>query len=108
MKKEVRTKAQMYPIISGFSKSGMTSKSYAALHGLNYGVYKYWLRKYNIDKKQQASTVSSDFIPVAFTPASNITSRLEISYPNGVRVSVSTALDAQGIKTLKQLILCLD
>ena len=52
MKKNSRTKEQMYPLIEGFSTSGMTSRAYARSLGMKYGTYKYWVRKYKADPQK--------------------------------------------------------
>lgn len=55
----------MYPLIEGFSSSGLTCKACAKSLGMKYGTYKYWVRKYRADQKHESNkSGSSNFIPV--------------------------------------------
>ena len=55
----------MYPLIEGFSSSGLTCKAYAKSLGMKYGTYKYWVRKYRADQKHESNkSGSSNFIPL--------------------------------------------
>lgn len=99
----------MFPIVADFSSSGKTVKEYAKFHGMKYGTYKYWVRKYRAEQKQQQkeSTLSS-FIPLEIVTPKFKEHDLDILYPNGVRVGLSIYLDSSSIGTLKKLVSCLD
>lgn len=99
----------MYPLIEGFSSSGMTLKEYAKFHGIKYYTYKYWLRKYRADQKHESSkSGSSNFIPVQITAEKVAAYNFDIVYPNGVQIKFTNSLDTCGIVTLKKLVSCLD
>ena len=109
MIKGVRNKTEMYPIIEGFSTSGLTHRSYCKRLGLKYGTYKYWLRKYKLDQVALQTKSRSNFISLSVRPTLEEKKEvLEVHYPNGVRLHLQTILDAQGLDTLKRLVLCLD
>ena len=111
MKKNSRTKEQMYPLIKGFSTSGMPSKAYAKSLGMKYGTYKYWVRKYRADpQKDSVTSVTSSFIPIEVKVSEEKVANhaLDIVYPNGVQISFTTSLDSTELVTLKKLISCLD
>lgn len=111
MKKNSRTKEQMYPLIEGFSTSGMTSKAYARSLGMKYGTYKYWVRKYRADpQKDFTKPITSSFIPIQVKVSEEkvVNHHLDIVYPNGVQISFTTSLDSSELITLKKLISCLD
>ncbi|WP_430409484.1 IS66 family insertion sequence element accessory protein TnpA [Kordia sp.] len=110
MKKNHRTKSEMYPLIEGFASSGMKLDAYCKAHKLNYYTYRYWLRKYKSEKKQDSVKDSSNlnFIPVKVMAPEIKEETLQIFYPNGVQIAVSTVLDMEGLSTLKKLVSCLD
>ena len=109
MKKNSRTKTQMYPLVKGFSSSGLTAKAYAKSLGMKYGTYKYWVRKYRAEKNGKPNkSASSNFIPVQITAEKVKEHSLDIVYPNGVRINFTSCLNTSEILTLKQLVLCLD
>jgi transposase len=109
MKKNCRTKAQMYPIIEGFSSSGLTCKAYAKSLGMKYGTYKYWVRKYRADQKASSNkSVTPNFIPIKVVEEKLQEHQLDIMYPNGVQLRLTSSLDTLGSVTLKKLVSCLD
>ncbi len=110
MKKNCRTKEQMYPLIEGFASSGLTVKAYAKSIGIKFYTYKYWLRKYRLEQQVEESEASSPtFIPLQInTTHPQEEHNLNIVYPNGVQINLVNSLDTSGIVTLKKLILCLD
>ena len=109
MKKNCRTKAQMYPLIEGFSSSGLTCKAYAKSLGMKYGTYKYWVRKYRADQKTSLEkSVVPNFIPIKVTEQELVEHHLDIVYPNGVHLRLTSSLDTITSVTLKKLVSCLD
>lgn len=109
MKKNCRTKAQMYPLIERFSGSGMTNKAYAKSLGMKYGTYKYWVRKYRADQKTSSDTsVTPNFIPIKVVEEKLPEHQLDIVYPNGVQLRLTSSLDTLGMATLKKIVSCLD
>ena len=99
----------MYPLIEGFSNSGMTCKAYAKSLGIKYGSYKYWVRKYKAAQKESLNqSVTSNFIPIKVTEEKLEGQYLSIVYPNGAELRLTISLDTLGITTLKNLVLCLD
>ena len=109
MKKNSRTNAEMFPIVAGFSSSGKTVKEYAKFHGIKYYTYKYWLRKYRAAQKQeQKKSTPLDFIPLNITAVKLEEHSLDIVFPNGVQIRLSTVLDIEAIVMLKKLVSCLD
>ena len=108
MKKNCRTKAQMYPLVEGFSSSRLTCKAYAKSLGMKYDTYKYWVRKYRAEKNSAEKTsVSSNFIPVQIIAEKVKEHSLDIVYPNGVHINFTSCLNTSEILTLKKLVLCL-
>lgn len=101
----------MYPVVKGFSTSGLTHKEYCKSLGLKYGTYKYWCRKYKAEKKiptKKGKKATSEFIDLKVSVPPVVSDSLEIVYPNGVRLQLSTPLDGTGISTLSKLLSCLD
>jgi hypothetical protein len=80
--------------IEACSKSGLTVKDYCAQNGIVKSGYYYWLKKLNVASK------APGFIAVNVTP--NVA--LEITYPNGVQLSFTGAIN---IATVKALVCCI-
>jgi hypothetical protein len=100
----------MYPIIAGFSSSGLNHKDYCKSLDLKYGTYKYWSRKYKLEQLTDlGSRSNSNFISLSVSPVlPEKKEAIELRYPNGVSLYFGTNVDAQGLATLKKLVLCLD
>ena len=101
----------MYPIVEGFSSSGLTQKEYCKSLALKYGTYKYWCRKYKTEKKtptKKRKKATSEFIDLKVAIPSVVSDSLDIVYPNGVRLQLSMSLDATGVATVSKLLSCLD
>jgi hypothetical protein len=95
MENQTQSKAKsMSRHIEACRQSGLTVSEYCTQNGLVKSGYYYWLKKLNGENK------SSGFAAV------NITTNgaLEITYPNGVQLSFSGAINAA---TLKALVCCI-
>jgi hypothetical protein len=101
------SKEEMYHAIELWQESGLSQKVFCSREKLSLPAFGYWLRKYRDQK--EASTqenLSGSFIPVevpgvktaghSFSGLANI----EVSFPNGVRLSCPVSVDIAQLKTL--------
>lgn len=77
-----------------WSKSGLSKKSYCQSNGLNYSHFIYWFKSIGLSE----SSDSGSFIPINAS-VEKIDS-LEISLPNGIRISGDFALSSSLLKML--------
>ena len=106
----------MLSLVEEYLLGGITQKELSDREGLKLGTFKYWYRKYHAEQlafsvveKSVKKSSSSDFIPISVSEFTSIApSKLEVRYPNGVRLQLSMVLNSQGLCTVKALISCLD
>ncbi len=117
MKKRQRNnREKMLSLVEEYLLGGITQKELSDREGLKLGTFKYWYRKYHAEQlefsvveKSVKKSSSSDFIPISVSDFVTTTpSKIELSYPNGVRLQLHVVLDIAGLSTVKQLISCLD
>ena len=108
---------KMLSLVEEYLLGGITQKELSDREGLKLGTFKYWYRKYHaehlefsvVEKSVKKSSISSDFIPISLPDFATTTpSKLELSYPNGVRLQLNVVLDMAGLSMVKQLVSCLD
>ena len=107
---------KMLSLVEEYLLGGITQKELSDREGLKLGTFKYWYRKYHAEQlefsvveKSVKKSSSSDFIPISVPDFTTTTpSKLELSYPNGVRLQLNIVLDMAGLSTVKQLVSCLD
>ena len=75
---------KMLSVVSDWKASGLTQKAFGLLHGINVATLGYWVAK---SKEQDSS--SKGFIELP-SQASMIADQVEIIYPTGVRLKVSS------------------
>lgn len=76
----------MLSLVADWKASGLTQKAFGTLHNINVATLGYWVAK----AKEHESNIGR-FVEV--TPGSGIRSdQVEIIYPTGVRLKVSTDL----------------
>lgn len=80
--------------IEACSKSGLTVADYCSQNGIAKSGYYYWLKKLN--GKNRSSGFTAITVPTA--------SSVAISYPNGVQLSFTGAIN---IATVKALVCCI-
>jgi hypothetical protein len=85
MKRDIKSK-KMRAVVESYQKSGMGPSKFAAREGLNLNQLKYWIKKLLKEEKK----LSSGFIEVAPPVAGPVSCLLEIDYPNGVKIKVTT------------------
>lgn len=92
---------QMYSLVEQYHKSGLSIKSFSKEHGISHYTLSYWISKKR--KAENLPGVHSRFIPIAAAPSFNTsTGTLEITYPNGVKIRLSS-MDMATIGSLIRL-----
>ena len=74
---------EMYNLVTEYRKSGLTAKVFSKERGISPSTFCYWIRK----KKEEDE--SGGFVEV-ITGLNLSTRELEVIYPNGVRLQVSS------------------
>ncbi len=90
----------MFPLIKVWEKSGLHKKRFCKEYQIPEHLFYYWYRKY---LQNNESTIEG-FVPVKLNNNESITGSFEVSYPNGVRVSLPTGTNFSDIKSLIELI----
>ena len=84
MKRDIKSR-KMRAVVERYQKSGMGPSKFAASQGLNLNQLKYWIKKLKEEK-----TPSSGFIQLAAPLPAPVSCLLEIDYPNGVKIKLTT------------------
>jgi hypothetical protein len=108
-KNQKYNKDGMYLTIEQWQKSGLSQVQFCLREKISIKTFHYWLRKYRSEKEVESQLnpkVSKTFIPVEVSgPASSnsipLTSgRMELLFPNGVRMSCPSGVDIIWLKSL--------
>lgn len=87
---------KMRQLVAGLEASGITQKMYCQQHDVSHSVFQYWRKKFSGSHQQG----SAGFC--AIQPPLN-TFQVELTYPNGVRVSSQQGFDAATLHSLIKL-----
>ncbi|MEW7278435.1 hypothetical protein ABW636_07550 [Aquimarina sp. 2201CG1-2-11] len=104
-KEETKRRQEMYTILRNWKKSTLSLKDYGNKHGINYGIMKYWHRKFRVEfpePKKTAPKREPSFIPVEVSAPLQVskTVPIEIHYPNGVFLQCPSDLCKKELKNL--------
>jgi len=67
MKKNQKyTQEEMYLAIALRNESGLSQQKYCRQNGIAYNTFKYWVKKYNGEKKPVKPTQETTFLPVQY------------------------------------------
>lgn len=105
-------KEKMYQLIEAQKLSGQSQIHFCKAKGMSIATYSYWLRKYKLEisslsQETKIQKTASQFIPIQLEEKSNssvINERIEINYPNGVKISCSAEMDMQKLQELILLV----
>lgn len=96
----------MYGIIKRWEQSGLNQKEFCKAEGVNYYTFKYWKTQQHREQKSthpKPIEPNPDFIPVSLSGFESNSSAIEITFPNGVKLSCSTDLESgQIIELIKR------
>ena len=80
----------MYGFIARWEHSGLSQKEFCKAEGVNYYKFKYWKTRQHQEQKssrQKPIKPKPDFIPVSMSGFKSSGSSIEITFPNGVKLS---------------------
>ncbi len=76
---------RMQALVESYYASGIGLTKFAASKGIDFYQLRYWVRKLNKEK-----AASPGFIEVGVPTSSTMSCLLEIDYPNGVKIKLTT------------------
>lgn len=82
----MKLEEQMYRLVEDYQRSGKTQKQFCHSAGIGLAKLNYWVSKHRAHHQQPVA----GFVQVAPLPAGQ-EQRLEIVYPNGVRLEATGA-----------------
>lgn len=102
MKNKEELQVSMFALIERWQESGLSQKAFCKAEGVNYYRFKYWkTRRKQLGFQEEGGHPL--FIPVSVPSTAKTYSGIELSFPNGVRLSIKENL---GLSELKELINC--
>jgi len=106
-KNQKYSKEEMYLAIEMWKGSGLSQVKFCSAEKLSVKTFAYWLRKYKQEKgfpAKKNESVQKAFIPVKVSNARNHLVpdcvSIEVTFPNGVRLSCPAGIDIGQLKTL--------
>lgn len=64
-RRSIRTSEEMFPVVSGFLKSGLSQRAFCKQEGIPVSIFQYWLKKY---RNQGEQIESPHFHEITITP----------------------------------------
>jgi len=87
----------MFDLVTTWRESGKTRKQFCSEHHIKVSTFAYW-----VTRKNKTVAATQGFMPVDVSGAGQTKDRVEIHYPNGVRLT-APARDLALISTLIRL-----
>ena len=107
MKKNQKyTPEEMYLAIELRNESGLSQQKYCRQNGIAYNTFKYWVKKYNGEKKPVKPTQVRTFLPVQVNTTTEAhllghsNNEITITYPNGIEIKCPVDISTIQLKTL--------
>jgi len=99
MKDKETLQMSMFEFIERWQESGLSQKAFCKAEGLNYNKFKYWYtRKKQLSLKGQE--LKPSFIPISVPSTATAFSGIELSFPNGVHLTIQENLKLSEVKEL--------
>jgi transposase-like protein len=108
-KNQKYSKEEMYLAIALWQESGLSQVEFCAGEKISVKTFHYWLRKYREEKgllECHSKKASKTFIPVEVSNGRTLNrtnpdyGRIELAFPNGVRLSCPVNIDISQLKSL--------
>ncbi len=97
MKSGTKTRKQIYQIVYQWQESGLSRQSFCEQENLSMSTFASWIKK----EREQAQTVTQSLVPLQIEGyCSPIVSGIEVEYPNGVRLHLSSIPGEQELSCL--------
>ena len=94
-----KIESEMYPIIEEWESTSENMTTFCARHQIPKSTFSYWRTRYSKSKKLQKD--QPGFTELVSEP---VCTDLEIHYPNGVKLRVSSASSLTQLRALIQLV----
>jgi hypothetical protein len=100
-----RNKTEMYPLVEKWHQSGKSQLSFSKEQGIKPYTFRYWVKKYEKEKQEDRFINSGEeFVPIQLeAPVKKGGAPIEISYDNGVVLSLRGEVSFEYIKSLIKL-----
>jgi len=95
MEKSITRVAEMERHIQAWDQSGLSKKKYSEEAGIPYHTFLYWIGRLSPQPQQDGS-----FRELSLPAAPQASGQIEIEYPSGVRLRLSSHFSATYIKAL--------
>lgn len=96
----------MYSLIARWEHSGLSQKEFCKAEGVNYYKFKYWRTHKHQEQKsshQKPFKPKSDFLPIEVSGYQPVIPGIELTFPNGVKLSFKQGVEPNQIKELIKL-----
>ena len=98
-----RKKATMYALVESWKKSGQSKTTFSQGQGIKLHTFVYWVNKYETDQTlKEVSKSEGTFIPLSIEQPLE-RGKIEITYPNGVRLSLNGSVSSNYLMELINL-----
>lgn len=105
MKEEIKT--EMYGVVTRWQSSGMKQKEFCRCEGISYYKFKYWKTRFAREQCLLPRSTNKEepgsFIPVLPAGVEGFYRGIELTYPNGVKLSFSQDISVHSITNLVKL-----
>lgn len=106
MKSNEKLKTQMFSLIARWENSGLNQKAFCKSEGINYYKFKYWkTQHHNAQQLSGKNQLDSpcDFSPIQVSGYQPVIPGIELTFPNGVKLSFKQGIEPNQIKELIKL-----
>ena len=99
-----RTLAEAAAIVERRQSSGLTVRAFCEAENLNLATYYYWHQRLRLKENEEPSTLVPISIQKPRRQSESNWENLELTYPNGVRISVPRHSELNLIRELIQIL----
>jgi hypothetical protein len=84
---------KMYALVEEWSISGLSKKVFSERAGIGYNTFLYWAQKWSRENQKSHENNIETFLPLQEdSPSSMQNGLLEVTYPNGVKLSCPASI----------------
>jgi len=90
-------RADIESYILEWEKSGKSKKQFCRENNITESLFYYWYKRYKLNR----TSINDEFIPIIIKPkATHPENRIDIHYPNGVKLTLSGKNDTTFLRAL--------
>lgn len=108
-KNQKNTQEEMYLAIELWNESGLSQQKYCLENGIVYNTFKYWVKKYNVEREPSKPTRLKTFLPVQVNTSpeahhfGHTNDEITIRYPNGIELKCPAHINSDQLRNLLTL-----